>query len=189
MMGPRTRLLGVLILVHAASAILTANYVPRRHFLRNCGVAVVAAGLPRPSAAESAVDDARDRAERYAAFAKTLQNGDASKNDLDAALDEMVSFEKALEKMVPTREAAKAAKELKKLLGDLDAAVKADDSKLVAARVGEVSDKVAFLAETLASARNSGIFLDDQVIGKQRSDWVPGAGYEQMRAFVGVGYL
>ena len=38
------------------------------------------------------------------------------------------------------------------------------------------------LADSLEAARKSGIFLDDVVIGKMRSDWEPGPGYDYVKA-------
>ena len=47
---------------------------------------------------------------------------------------------------------------------------------------GEVSDAVSYLADALQSAKNGGVFLDEQPIGKLRSDWQPGPGYEAVKS-------
>ena len=39
-----------------------------------------------------------------------------------------------------------------------------------------------YLADALQSAKNGGVFLDEQPIGKLRSDWQPGPGYEAVRS-------
>ena len=49
-------------------------------------------------------------------------------------------------------------------------------------KVGEVSDAVSYLADALQSAKNGGVFLDEQPIGKLRSDWQPGPGYEAVKS-------
>ena len=50
------------------------------------------------------------------------------------------------------------------------------------AKVAEVALTVEYLADSLEAARKSGIFLDDVVIGKMRSDWEPGPGYDYVKA-------
>ena len=65
--------------------------------------------------------------------------------------------------------------------GCVDAA-KRDDRRVVQKKVGEVSDAVSYLADALQSAKNGGVFLDEQPIGKLRSDWQPGPGYEAVRS-------
>ena len=185
------------LLLHAASA-LHVSKLQRRHVLKGCGLAIaspliahaddepaaadaVEAPPPPPPAKTSAIDDARDRAKRYAEFSKTLRRT-YDKNDLNAAYAEMVSFEKELARIAPTKEAAEGAKELKKVLRDLYDAAKRDDRRVVQKKVGEVSDAVSYLADALQSAKNGGVFLDEQPIGKLRSDWQPGPGYEAVRS-------
>ena len=58
----------------------------------------------------------------------------------------MVSFEKELARIAPTKEAAEGAKDLKKVLRDLYDAAKRDDRRQVAKQVGEVSDAVSCVA-------------------------------------------
>ena len=119
------------LLLHAASA-LHVSKLQRRHVLKGCGLAIAArpspliaraddepavadarrGAPPPPPAKTSAIDDARDRAKRYAEFSKTLRRT-YDKNDLNAAYAEMVSFEKELARIAPTKEAAEGAKELK----------------------------------------------------------------------------
>ena len=189
------------LLLHAASA-LHVSKLQRRHVLKGCGLAIAGPALnpliaraddepavadaveappPPPPAKTSAIDDARDRAKRYAEFSKTLRRT-YDKNDLNAAYAEMVSFEKELARIAPTKEAAEGAKELKKVLRDLYDAAKRDDRRVVQKKVGEVSDAVSYLADALQSAKNGGVFLDEQPIGKLRSDWQPGPGYEAVRS-------
>ena len=195
----RTSLLGA-VLLHAASA-LHVSKLQRRHILKGCGLAVASPLIaraddepavaeapvvvepppPPPPAKTSAIDDARDRAKRYAEFSKTLRRT-YDKSQLNAAYAEMVSFEKELARIAPTKEAAEGAKELKKVLRDLYDAAKRDDRRVVQKKVGEVSDAVSYLADALQSAKNGGVFLDDQPIGKLRSDWQPGPGYEAVRS-------
>merc|ERR1719261_1313515 len=129
----------------------------RRSVLKGCGLTIAAPLVanaddepavateepvveapPPPPAKTSAIDDARDRAKRYAEFSKTLRRT-YDKNDLNAAYAEMVSFEKELARIAPTKEAAEGAKELKQVLRDLYDAAKRDDRRLVAKKVGEVS--------------------------------------------------
>ena len=161
----RTSLLGALLL-HAASA-LHVSKLQRRHVLKGCGLAValpviahaddepavateapVEAPPPPPPAKTSAIDDARDRAKRYAEFSKTLRRT-YDKSQLNAAYAEMVSFEKELARIAPTKEAAEGAKELKQVLRDLYDAAKRDDRRVVQKKVGEVSDAVSYLADAL----------------------------------------
>ncbi len=189
------------LLLHAASA-LHVSKLQRRHVLKGCGLAValplvaraddepvaavveapvVEAPPPPPPAKTSAIDDARDRAKRYAEFSKTLRRT-YDKSQLNAAYAEMVSFEKELARIAPTKEAAEGAKDLKKVLRDLYDAAKRDDRRVVQKKVGEVSDAVSYLADALQSAKNGGVFLDEQPIGKLRSDWQPGPGYEAVRS-------
>ena len=194
----RTSLLGA-VLLHAASA-LHVSKLQRRHVLKGCGLAiaspliahaddepvateapVVEEAPPPPPAKTSAIDDARDRAKRYAEFSKTLRRT-YDKNQLNAAYAEMVSFEKELARIAPTKEAAEGAKELKQVLRDLYDAAKRDDRRVVQKKVGEVSDAVSYLADALQSAKNGGVFLDEQPIGKLRSDWQPGPGYEAVKS-------
>ena len=194
----RTSLLGA-VLLHATHAMRLAT-PQRRHVLKGCGLAVAAPLIanaddepvateapvveeapPPPPAKTSAIDDARDRAKRYAEFSKTLRRT-YDKNQLNAAYAEMVSFEKELARIAPTKEAAEGAKELKQVLRGLYDAAKKDDRRLVAKKVGEVSDAVSYLADALQSAKNGGVFLDEQPIGKLRSDWQPGPGYEAVRS-------
>lgn len=195
----RTSLLGA-VLLHAASA-LHVSKLQRRHILKGCGLAVASPLIaraddepavaeapvvvepppPPPPAKTSAIDDARDRAKRYAEFSKTLRRT-YDKSQLNAAYAEMVSFEKELARIAPTKEAAEGAKELKQVLRDLYDAAKRDDRRVVQKKVGEVSDAVSYLADALQSAKNGGVFLDDQPIGKLRSDWQPGPGYEAVRS-------
>ena len=191
----RTSLLGA-VLLHAASA-LHVSKLQRRHILKGCGLAVASPLIARaddepavaeapvveapPLAKTSAIDDARDRAKRYAEFSKTLRRT-YDKSQLNAAYAEMVSFEKELARIAPTKEAAEGAKELKQVLRDLYDAAKRDDRRVVQKKVGEVSDAVSYLADALQSAKNGGVFLDDQPIGKLRSDWQPGPGYEAVRS-------
>ena len=191
----RTSLLGALLL-HAASA-LHVSKLQRRHVLKGCGLAIAAPLIahaddepavadaveapPPPPAKTSAIDDARDRAKRYAEFSKTLRRT-YDKNQLNAAYAEMVSFEKELARIAPTKEAAEGAKELKQVLRDLYDAAKRDDRRVVQKKVGEVSDAVSYLADALQSAKNGGVFLDEQPIGKLRSDWQPGPGYEAVKS-------
>ena len=197
----RTSFLGALLL-HAAHAMQHATH--RRHVLKGCGLAIAGPALnpwiaraddepavaeepvveeapPPPPAKTSAIDDARDRAKRYAEFSKTLRRT-YDKNQLNAAYAEMVSFEKELARIAPTKEAAEGAKELKKVLRDLYDAAKRDDRRVVQKKVGEVSDAVSYLADALQSAKNGGVFLDEQPIGKLRSDWQPGPGYEAVKS-------
>ena len=158
----RTSLLGALLL-HAAHAMRVAT-PQRRHVLKGCGLAiatpwianaddepvateapVVEAPPPPPPAKTSAIDDARDRAKRYAEFSKTLRRT-YDKSQLNAAYAEMVSFEKELARIAPTKEAAEGAKDLKKVLRDLYDAAKRDDRRVVQKKVGEVSDAVSCVA-------------------------------------------
>ena len=161
----RTSLLGALLL-HAAHAMRLAT-PHRRHVLKVCGLAIAGTALnpwiahaddepavaeapveappPPPPAKTSAIDDARDRAKRYAEFSKTLRRT-YDKNQLNAAYAEMVSFEKELARIAPTKEAAEGAKELKQVLRDLYDAAKKDDRRLVTKKVGEVSDAVSCVA-------------------------------------------
>ena len=166
----RTSLLGA-VLLHAASA-LHVSKLQRRHILKGCGLAVaspliaraddepavadapVEAPPPPPPAKTSAIDDARDRAKRYAEFSKTLRRT-YDKNQLNAAYAEMVSFEKELARIAPTKEAAEGTKELKKVLRDLYDAAKRDDRRQVQKKVGEVSDAVSCVA-ALKSTGESG---------------------------------
>ena len=200
----RTSLLGA-VLLHAASA-LHVSKLQRRHILKGCGLAVAGPVLnpwianaddepvaavadapaveeppPPPPAKTSAIDDARDRAKRYAEFSKTLRRT-YDKSQLNAAYAEMVSFEKELARIAPTKEAAEGAKELKQVLRGLYDAAKRDDRRVVQKKVGEVSDAVSYLADALQSAKNGGVFLDEQPIGKLRSDWQPGPGYEAVKS-------
>ena len=200
----RTSLLGALLL-HATHAMRLAT-PHRRHILKGCGLAIAGPALnpwiahaddepvaavadapaveappPPPPAKTSAIDDARDRAKRYAEFSKTLRRT-YDKSQLNAAYAEMVSFEKELARIAPTKEAAEGAKDLKKVLRDLYDAAKRDDRRVVQKKVGEVSDAVSYLADALQSAKNGGVFLDDQPIGKLRSDWQPGPGYEAVKS-------
>ena len=200
----RTSLLGA-VLLHAASA-LHVSKLQRRHILKGCGLAIAGPALnpwiahaddepvaavadapaveappPPPPAKTSAIDDARDRAKRYAEFSKTLRRT-YDKSQLNAAYAEMVSFEKELARIAPTKEAAEGAKDLKKVLRDLYDAAKRDDRRVVQKKVGEVSDAVSYLADALQSAKNGGVFLDEQPIGKLRSDWQPGPGYEAVKS-------
>ena len=185
------------LLLHAASA-LHVSKLQRRHVLKGCGLAIaspliahaddepaaadaVEAPPPPPPAKTSAIDDARDRAKRYAEFSKTLRRT-YDKSQLNAAYAEMVSFEKELARIAPTKEAAEGAKELKQVLRGLYDAAKRDDRRVVQKKVGEVSDAVSYLADALQSAKNGGVFLDEQPIGKLRSDWQPGPGYEAVRS-------
>ena len=188
------------LLLHAVSA-LHVSKLQRRHVLKGCGLAIATplianaddepvatetpvveeAPPPPPPAKTSAIDDARDRAKRYAEFSKTLRRT-YDKNQLNAAYAEMVSFEKELARIAPTKEAAEGAKELKQVLRAVYDAAKKDDRRLVAKKVGEVSDAVSYLADALQSAKNGGVFLDEQPIGKLRSDWQPGPRYEAVRS-------
>ena len=148
----RTFLLGA-VLLHAASA-LHVSKLQRRHVLKGCGLAiaspliahaddepaaadapVVEEAPPPPPAKTSAIDDARDRAKRYAEFSKTLRRT-YDKNDLNAAYAEMVSFEKELARIAPTKEAAEGAKELKQVLRGLVRAAKRDDRRVAQKKVG-----------------------------------------------------
>ena len=191
-----TYILGALLL-HAASA-LHVSKLQRRHVLKGCGLGIAspliahaddepvateapAVEAPPPPAKTSAIDDARDRARRYAEFSKTLRRT-YDKSQLNAAYAEMVSFEKELARIAPTKEAAEGAKELKQVLRGLYDAAKRDDRRQVQKKVGEVSDAVSYLADALQSAKNGGVFLDEQPIGKLRSDWQPGPGYEAVRS-------
>ena len=194
----RTSFLGALLL-HATHAMQFATQ--RRSVLKACSFTIAAplvanaddepvaavaeapveAPPPPPPAKTSAIDDARDRAKRYAEFSKTLRRT-YDKSQLNAAYAEMVSFEKELARIAPTKEAAEGAKELKKVLRDLYDAAKRDDRRVVQKKVGEVSDAVSYLADALQSAKNGGVFLDEQPIGKLRSDWQPGPGYEAVRS-------
>ena len=197
-----TCILGALLL-HATHAMRVAT-PHRRHVLKGCGLAIAGPALnpwiahaddepavateapveappPPPPAKTSAIDDARDRAKRYAEFSKTLRRT-YDKSQLNAAYAEMVSFEKELARIAPTKEAAEGAKDLKKVLRDLYDAAKRDDRRVVQKKVGEVSDAVSYLADALQSAKNGGVFLDDQPIGKLRSDWQPGPGYEAVKS-------
>ena len=190
----------VLALLHATHAMQLATQ--RRSVLKGCSLTIAAPLVanaddepvaavadapaveeppPPPPAKTSAIDDARDRAKRYAEFSKTLRRT-YDKNDLNAAYAEMVSFEKELARIAPTKEAAEGAKELKKVLRDLYDAAKRDDRRVVQKKVGEVSDAVSYLADALQSAKNGGVFLDEQPIGKLRSDWQPGPGYEAVKS-------
>ena len=172
----RTSLLGA-VLLHAASA-LHVSKLQRRHVLKGCGLAIAGTALnpwiaraddepavateapvveappPPPPAKTSAIDDARDRAKRYAEFSKTLRRT-YDKNQLNAAYAEMVSFEKELARIAPTKEAAEGTKELKKVLRDLYDAAKRDDRRQVQKKVGEVSDAVSCVA-ALKSTGESG---------------------------------
>ena len=171
----RTSLLGA-VLLHAASA-LHVSKLQRRHILKGCGLAIAGPALnpwiahaddepvaaeapvveappPPPPAKTSAIDDARDRAKRYAEFSKTLRRT-YDKNQLNAAYAEMVSFEKELARIAPTKEAAEGTKELKKVLRDLYDAAKRDDRRQVQKKVGEVSDAVSCVA-ALKSTGESG---------------------------------
>ncbi len=159
----RTSLLGA-VLLHAASA-LHVSKLQRRHILKGCGLAVASPLIaraddepvvaeapvvvepppPPPPAKTSAIDDARDRAKRYAEFSKTLRRT-YDKSQLNAAYAEMVSFEKELARIAPTKEAAEGAKELKQVLRDLYDAAKRDDRRVVQKKVGEVSDAVSCVA-------------------------------------------
>ena len=56
------------------------------------------------------------------------------------------------------------------------------DRLTVGARLAEVAEVVALCGDQLEAAKNGGVFLDDQKIGAVRSDWVPGPGYESLRA-------
>ena len=135
----RTSLLGALLL-HAGHAMQHATQ--RRHILKGCGLAIAGPALnpwiahaddepvateapvveappPPPPAKTSAIDDARDRAKRYAEFSKTLRRT-YDKSQLNAAYAEMVSFEKELARIAPTKEAAEGAKDLKKVLWSLN---------------------------------------------------------------------
>ena len=186
----------VLALLHATHAMQLATQ--RRSVLKGCSLTIAAPLVanaddepaaadaveeppPPPPAKTSAIDDARDRAKRYAEFSKTLRRT-YDKNDLNAAYAEMVSFEKELARIAPTKEAAEGAKELKQVLRGLYDAAKRDDRRVVQKKVGEVSDAVSYLADALQSAKNGGVFLDEQPIGKLRSDWQPGPGYEAVRS-------
>ena len=159
------------LLLHAATA-LHVSKLQRRHVLQGCGLAIaplvanaddepvaveapgVEAPPPPPPAKTSAIDDARDRAKRYAEFSKTLRRT-YDKNQLNAAYAEMVSFEKELARIAPTKEAAEGTKELKKVLRDLYDAAKRDDRRQVQKKVGEVSDAVSCVA-ALKSTGESG---------------------------------
>ena len=90
----------------------------------------------------------------------------------------MVSFEKELARIAPTKEAAEGAKELKQgPEGEYDAA-KRDDRRQVQKKVGEVSDAVSHLADALQSAKMAR-FLGRAADRQARSDRQPGPGYEQ----------
>ena len=110
-----------------------------------------------PPAKTSAIDDARDRAKRYAEFSKTLRRT-YDKNQLNAAYAEMVSFEKELARIAPTKEAAEGAKELKQVLRGLYDAAKRDDRRVVQKKVGEVSDAVSYLWPTPCSPQKMEAF-------------------------------
>ena len=199
-----------LIMVHAAAAMHLATPL-RRHVLKGCGLAIAGTALnpqlanadidavavveavveaaPVVAAAKKlgAIDDCRDRSKRYAEFSKTLNRKERGldakdKARLNAAYSEMVSFEKELASMAPTKQAAEGAQELKKVLRELYDAAKKDDRKLAAEKVGRVSEGFEFLADALQAAKNGGVFLDEQPIGKLRSDWQPGPGYEQVKS-------
>jgi len=169
----RTSLLGA-VLLHAASA-LHVSKLQRRHILKGCGLAiaspliahaddepvaaeapVVEEAPPPPPAKTSAIDDARDRAKRYAEFSKTLRRT-YDKNQLNAAYAEMVSFEKELARIAPTKEAAEGAKELKQVLRGLYDAAKRDDRRQVAKQVGEVSDAVSCVAAWKSTGERSDV--------------------------------
>ena len=149
----------------------------RRHVLKGCGLAIAGPALspwiahaddepvaaeapvveappPPPPAKTSAIDDARDRAKRYAEFSKTLRRT-YDKSQLNAAYAEMVSFEKELARIAPTKEAAEGAKELKKVLRDLYDAAKRDDRRVVQKKVGEVSDAVSCVAAWKSTGESS----------------------------------
>ena len=152
----------VLALLHATHAMQLATQ--RRSVLKGCGLTIAAPLVanaddepvaavadapveapPPPPAKTSAIDDARDRAKRYAEFSKTLRRT-YDKSQLNAAYAEMVSFEKELARIAPTKEAAEGAKELKQVLRDLYDAAKRDDRRVVQKKVGEVSDAVSCVA-------------------------------------------
>ena len=161
----------VLALLHATHAMRFATQ--RRSVLKGCSLTIAAplvanaddepvaavveapvveAPPPPPPAKTSAIDDARDRAKRYAEFSKTLRRT-YDKGQLNAAYAEMVSFEKELARIAPTKEAAEGAKDLKKVLRDLYDAAKRDDRRVVQKKVGEVSDAVSCVA-ALKSTRD-----------------------------------
>ena len=170
-----TCILGALLLYATHAMRLATPH--RRHVLKGCGLAIAGPALnpwiahaddepvateapvveappPPPPAKTSAIDDARDRAKRYAEFSKTLRRT-YDKNQLNAAYAEMVSFEKELARIAPTKEAAEGTKELKKVLRDLYDAAKRDDRRQVQKKVGEVSDAVSCVA-ALKSTGESG---------------------------------
>ena len=116
--------------------------------LKGCGLGIasplIAHADDEPAVAEAPVrgaaprrpppvDDARDRAKRHAEFSKTLRRT-YDKNQLNAAHAEMVSFEKELARIAPTKEAAEGAKELKQVLRGLYDAAKRDDRRAVQGR-------------------------------------------------------
>ncbi len=166
----RASLLGA-VLLHVASA-LHVSKLQRRHVLKGCGLAVAAPLIanaddepaaadaveapPPPPAKTSAIDDARDRAKRYAEFSKTLRRT-YDKSQLNAAYAEMVSFEKELARIAPTKEAAEGAKELKQVLRGLYDAAKRDDRRVVQKKVGEVSDAVSCVAAWKSTGERSDV--------------------------------
>ena len=176
----------LLVIGGAAVACAMRPCAVRRRALVGGAAAVVAAPAPRARAVGSAIADTRDRAARYEAFSAAVEKGAASRADVGSVYRELVAFEKEFETLSPTREASDGAKVLRKNLGELYKLVvdggEALDGPRVGRKLGEIAAVVAYLADSLEAARRSGIFLDDVVIGKLRSDWEPGPGYEYVKA-------
>ena len=158
----------------------------RRAWLHTATLATPAAVLAPRRARASTIEDTRARALRYEAFAESLKKGDAGRKDVGTVYKEMVDFQKEIAAVCPTREATDGAKVLSKRLLELykivvDGGETLDGAK-AGAKVAEVAFTVEYLADSLEAARKSGIFLDDVVIGKMRSDWEPGPGYDYVKA-------
>ena len=173
--------------LHTATlATPAAVLAPRRAWLHTATLATPAAVLAPRRARASTIEDTRARALRYEAFAESLKKGDAGRKDVGTVYKEMVDFQKEIAAVCPTREATDGAKVLSKRLLELykivvDGGETLDGAK-AGAKVAEVALTVEYLADSLEAARKSGIFLDDVVIGKMRSDWEPGPGYDYVKA-------
>jgi len=164
----------------------TPSHTTRRAWLHTATLATPAAVLAPRRARASTIEDTRARALRYEAFAESLKKGDAGRKDVGTVYKEMVDFQKEIAAVCPTREATDGAKVLSKRLLELykivvDGGETLDGAK-AGAKVAEVAFTVEYLADSLEAARKSGIFLDDVVIGKMRSDWEPGPGYDYVKA-------
>ena len=164
----------------------TPSHTTRRAWLHTATLATPAAVLAPRRARASTIEDTRARALRYEAFAESLKKGDAGRKDVGTVYKEMVDFQKEIAAVCPTREATDGAKVLSKRLLELykivvDGGETLDGAK-AGAKVAEVALTVEYLADSLEAARKSGIFLDDVVIGKMRSDWEPGPGYDYVKA-------